>query len=168
MTALGLASIASDDAELAPCVSTVSHSGQQKWVKRSENVRDRQNRQCLCCGRIERLYGRVRHYRDLEIHHVRWQQHGGTDAYRNLIGVCRACHKLMHNSGRAMPFAARVILALQVLRPESMLITRACRVLFRLFLKSAAATSFHPAAMRLRPWRTTDDGLRLVAREEVA
>ena len=78
MTALGLASIASDDAELAPCVSTVSHSGQQKWVKRSENVRDRQNRQCLCCGRIERLYGRVRHYRDLEIHHVRWQQHGGT------------------------------------------------------------------------------------------
>jgi hypothetical protein len=118
----------------------------QIWAIRREKLKDSQNRQCLCCGR-----GEARKHR-LDPHHVKKVEHGGTDAFRNLIAVCESCHKLIHNVERDMPFVSRVILALQVLGPrESLTVTAVCRVLFRVFLRSTAANSFHPAYLKLRP-----------------
>ncbi len=162
MIALGLVSV-TPDVDVADCaLSTSGRNGSQKWARRKENVKDRQNRQCLFCGRGEAKY------RKLEIHHAKKQEHGGTDALRNVLAACPACHRLIHNVERSMPFAARLSLALQVLRPESALVTFLCRVLFRGFLNSAEDSGFHPAALVLRPLRATAEGPDLVAREEVA
>lgn len=115
------------------------------WPNRKENVKDRQDRKCLFCGRPQAKH------RPLEIHHVRKIEHGGTDAFMNLIAVCHACHNFVHNVERDMPAISRVILALQILGPrESALLTWVCRFLFRVFLRSPAGTSFHPAALQLR------------------
>jgi hypothetical protein len=75
---------------------------------------------------------------------------------------------LIHNAERRMPLVARLSLALQVLRPESVLVTWICRMLFRGLLKAAGATTFHPAALVLRPLRTVPEGPGLVAREGAA
>lgn len=162
MTALGSVPV-NPDAALVDCVPSASgRSGHQRWVKRRENVKDRQNRQCLFCGRRsgQRL--------ELEIHHVQKQEHGGSDAFRNVLAACHACHRLIHNAERRMPLAARLSLALQVLRPESVLTTWICRMLFRGLLKATGATTFHPAALVLRPLRTAPKGPGLVAREGAA
>lgn len=158
MTALGLVPV-NPDAAFADCVPSASgRNGHQRWVKRRENVKDRQNRQCLFCGR------RSGRHLQLEIHHVKKQEHGGSDAFRNVLAACHACHRLIHNAERSMPFAARLSLALQVLRPESILVTLVCRVLFRGLLKAAGANAFHPAALVLRPLRAAPEGPVLVAR----
>jgi hypothetical protein len=152
LTALGLVSV-TPDADATNCVpSTSGRNGSARWARRKENIKDRQNRQCLFCGRGEAKY------RKLEIHHVKKQEHGGTDARRNVLAACPACHRLIHNVERNMPFAARLNLALQVLRPESILVTWVCRMLFRAFLNSAEASGFHPAALLLRPLRSTAEG----------
>jgi hypothetical protein len=82
---------------------------------------------------------------------VRKIEHGGTEALRNLVAVCHACHKFTHNVERDMPAVSRLILVLQVLWPESLLIAWVSRFLFARFLYSPAGSTFHPAALALRP-----------------
>jgi hypothetical protein len=151
MIALGLVFGAAEVASAACAMNGHPSSHHQWWAKRKDNVKNRQNRQCLFCGRGEGRWG-------LEIHHVKRQAHGGTDALYNLVCACHACHRLIHNAERRMPFAGRLILALQVLSPESIFVTLVCRAMFRAFLMSPAASLFHPAALRLRPPRATNDG----------
>jgi hypothetical protein len=54
-----------------------------------------------------------------------------------------------------MPAVSRLILILQVLWPESLLIAWVSRFLFARFLYSPAGSSFHPAALALRPASAT-------------
>jgi len=32
----------------------------------------------------------------LEVHHIRWRRHGGSDEPSNLMTVCRAHHEILH------------------------------------------------------------------------
>jgi 5-methylcytosine-specific restriction endonuclease McrA len=32
----------------------------------------------------------------LEVHHIKWRRHGGSDEPANLMTVCRACHNVLH------------------------------------------------------------------------
>lgn len=159
MTVHGLVSALPDAVAVGYVPTATRRNGSQRWARRKENVKDRQNRQCLFCGR------RSGRRLQLEIHHVKKQEHGGGDAFRNVLGACHACHRLIHNVERGMPFVARLSLIVQVVKPESMLATWVSRILFRCFLKSSGASAFHPAALVLRPLRTEPC---IVAREGVA
>ena len=145
MIALRLVSAECGAVPIGGAASGTCRNGGKRWAVRRENVKDRQNRQCLFCGRYSsrRL--------NLEIHHVKKIEHGGTDALLNLVAVCHACHRFVHNVEREMPFMSRLILILQIIRPESLLIAWVSRLLFARFLRSAGATTFHPAALALRP-----------------
>lgn len=120
----------------------------QIWAIRKEQVKDSQNRQCLFCGRNE---GR---YKKLELHHVQKREHGGGNAWNNTLALCPACHHVIHNiADRGIPFAGRIVLALQLLgSQESRVVMAICRLIFRFFLLSPAATAFHPAKL-VRPLR---------------
>ena len=48
--------------------------------------------------RCERC-GKFRHVRSLEIHHILFRSHGGTDDIDNLAAVCRECHMKIHDKG---------------------------------------------------------------------
>jgi hypothetical protein len=76
---------------------------------------------------------------------------GGGDAFRNLVAFCHADHRLVHTFERNMPIASRLILILHIVWPESITIAWVSRFLFARFLRSAGATTFHPAALAPRP-----------------
>jgi hypothetical protein len=69
--------------------------------------------------------------------------------------LCPACHHVIHNvTDRGVPFAGRIILALQLLgSQESRIVASICRLLFRTLLCSSAANAFHPALLSPRPFR---------------
>ena len=115
-------------------------NGGKRWHARKDSVRHSQNLQCLVCGQ----------HLSLEIHHVRKIAHGGTDALRNLVGVCHIDHRLIHDIERDTSLVSRLILILNIIAPESLLVAWASRFLFARFLRSGG-TAFHPAALVFRP-----------------
>ncbi|WP_437768996.1 HNH endonuclease [Sorangium sp. So ce764] len=40
----------------------------------------------------------ARKWRPLDIHHVRFRSHGGTDDEKNLVPVCPICHRIIHTT----------------------------------------------------------------------
>ena len=66
---------------------------------------------------------------------------------RNIRGMCDDCHRTRHCVERSMPFAARVIIALQALSgaSESPVLERVCQFLFHRFV--CEGIGFHPAAL---------------------
>lgn len=98
-------------------------------VRVGRDQRDRieqlQNRQCAFCGR--RVF--------LEMHHVGRVSRGGSNEDWNLFGICHSCHKTV-NASYGLPVLARIILAIIVLTPESLVSASACYALFALFLRS--------------------------------
>ena len=71
----------------------VRHWGYQKgfnyeYGSRKEAVLNRDNYTCQLCGK--------KHVR-LEVHHIIFRSNGGTDDENNLITLCEACHKGIHD-----------------------------------------------------------------------
>ena len=71
----------------------VKHWGYQKgfnyeYGSRKEAVLNRDNYTCQLCGK--------KHIR-LEVHHIIFRSNGGTDDENNLITLCEACHKGIHD-----------------------------------------------------------------------
>lgn len=71
----------------------VKHWGYQKgfnyeYGSRKEAVLNRDNYTCQLCGK--------KHIR-LEVHHIIFRSNGGTDDENNLITLCEACHKGVHD-----------------------------------------------------------------------
>jgi len=45
------------------------------------------------------MCGKFRNIQRLEIHHILFRSHGGTDDIDNLAAVCRECHMKIHDKG---------------------------------------------------------------------
>ena len=115
-----------------------------RWARISDGVKNRQRYRCLFCGR------RSASRRRLEIHHVRKIEHGGTNASKNLIALCHACHRGLVHRVEGLTFVSRLILVLQILGPrESRAVTWLCGVLFRTFLLPRPASAARPAPLPL-------------------
>jgi len=55
-------------------------------------ARDRDNFQCQICGDVIPVsFGR------LEVHHIIYRCHGGTDELENLVTLCDLCHAVIHD-----------------------------------------------------------------------
>lgn len=139
MIELGLSEYATLPAD-CPGVHVLNQNGSARLRRQRENVKNSFNRQCVLCGSDRMI---------LQIHHVRKREHGSTDAARGVVPTCPACHLFIHGLERGLSLAARVNLALQLLGPaESLRLMWVCRFVFRVFLRSTAATTFHPASLR--------------------
>lgn len=71
----------------------IKHWGYQEgfdygYSSRKDAVLHRDNHTCQCCGKKN-----VR----LEVHHIIFRSHGGTDDENNLITLCEGCHREVHN-----------------------------------------------------------------------
>lgn len=69
------------------------HWGYQKGFNyrhssRRKAVLHRDNYTCQCCGKKNCR---------LEVHHIIFRSHGGTDDENNMITLCKECHKGIHN-----------------------------------------------------------------------
>lgn len=53
------------------------------------NILHRDNYKCQCCGKKNTR---------LEVHHILYVCHGGTDREDNLITLCESCHKKIHDN----------------------------------------------------------------------
>ena len=58
--------------------------------KVAPKIIERDDQQCQVCG-----------HRAIDIHHIVFKSHGGTNDERNLILLCRACHKKAHDDESA-------------------------------------------------------------------
>jgi hypothetical protein len=57
------------------------------WLKRAENIRNRDLKQCAGCGRMNV---------ELHVHHIKPLSNGGLNSKDNLITLCRECHQAIH------------------------------------------------------------------------
>ena len=76
----------------------IRHWGYQKgfnydYSSRREAVLHRDNYTCQCCGKRDCR---------LEVHHIVFRSNGGTDDERNLITLCKDCHKAVHKGTIAL------------------------------------------------------------------
>ena len=52
-----------------------------------QQVLERDNWRCQACGSMQ----------NLEVHHMQFRSHSGSDTKQNLITLCFACHGRFHN-----------------------------------------------------------------------
>src|ERR1039458_180750 len=133
-------------AEGGPCVTgppiREKRMSRRAWRRLSNEVIDSQGGgQCLICGDAS----------NLTCHHVVARRDGGTDTRENLIGLCATDHTTLHLVDRDVPFRSRLIIAVMVIFGPSpafcWFLRFVCPVLVR------RGIGFHPAGLRLRPWR---------------
>lgn len=86
--------ILSSNTEWSPRGSRVDpYMGVDEWIKawmwtRIRNyVIERDNRICQVCGEETE---------DLQVHHIVWKCHNGSDHPKNLMVVCEHCHRQIH------------------------------------------------------------------------
>jgi 5-methylcytosine-specific restriction endonuclease McrA len=68
--------------------------GGLKLSKLNQQVHERDNGNCVCCGRFVDP--------DCKFHHVKFKSHGGQDRIENAVTICIVCHQEVHgglNSG---------------------------------------------------------------------
>jgi 5-methylcytosine-specific restriction endonuclease McrA len=58
------------------------------YAKLREKILGRDNWRCQICGCLK----------NLDVHHLRRRSALGDDAERNLITLCRECHRVLHGS----------------------------------------------------------------------
>lgn len=58
------------------------------WIKRAARIRQLDGRHCRQCGATDAI---------LDIHHIVYLSHYGTNQQTNLITLCRACHEKVHD-----------------------------------------------------------------------
>jgi 5-methylcytosine-specific restriction endonuclease McrA len=56
-------------------------------------VLERDNWRCQACGSM----------RNLEVHHIQFRSHSGSDLEQNLLTLCASCHKLSHGQRKIWP-----------------------------------------------------------------
>ena len=56
-------------------------------------VLERDNWRCQACGSMQ----------NLEVHHIQFRSHSGSDLEQNLVTLCTSCHTLSHGQRKIWP-----------------------------------------------------------------
>jgi 5-methylcytosine-specific restriction endonuclease McrA len=59
------------------------------YAKLHREILQRDNWRCQVCGRMQ----------NLEVHHLQFRSHAGSDSEENLITLCATCHAAIHGEG---------------------------------------------------------------------
>jgi hypothetical protein len=137
MTTLSLVSASAGTGYPASTPIRRKRASRLVWASLVAWVSDDQGQQCLLCG-----HGR------LTMHHKHKIADGGIDCRSNLIGLCGACHVLLHNLERHMSFRARLLTAAMVILGPSPAFQGFLQRVFPVLIRNGSG--FHPALLKLR------------------
>jgi len=82
--------------------TTQRNEDSERWGQIREKVLERDGYECRFCGMSDKEHGEE-NGAGLDVHHIIPRKDGGEDTIRNLVALCRSCHRTMESlHGQAM------------------------------------------------------------------
>jgi hypothetical protein len=73
-----------------------AHGEDVSWEQARKQVLERDGYECQFCGVSDEAH-REEHTNGLDVHHIIPRSDGGSDSVRNLVSLCRSCHRTMES-----------------------------------------------------------------------